>query len=254
VNAELNTIIELLTEWDPHLRADGFRRLDCLEEAPRVALADALMRTTHPIRWQAAARCLLTRDTASRRLRLFAARCALRRLEDERDAGREPPELAWRAVELAERLARGPVSARELMDTRDEVEGMLILEPDYGCPGDDDLWFESVASLQSVPGGRIWEQIWEIGAGIPERDIVKADARESDALAESETWDASSAATYAAALSIQPEEPEGKWPPYETIVPPAETLDEHRWQESAFEIIVLRGADVPGRLPSAIVA
>jgi len=243
VNAELHTIIELLSEWDPQVRADGFRRLDRLDDEARVALADALLRTTHDIRWQAAARCLLTRDKASRRLRLFAARFALRRLEEERAAGREPHELAWRSVELAERLSRGPVAARELVDLREAVHGLLILDPEFGA-SDDDLWFESVASLQHVPGGRLWEQIWEIGAGLSERGIVKEDAWDSDALASSETWDASSSAAYAAALAIQPEEPEERWPAYETIVAPAETLEEDRWQQLAFEQIVLRGQDV----------
>jgi hypothetical protein len=46
--------------------------------------------------------------------RLVACACARRTLEAERAAGREPDPRSWRAVEVAERYARGEATADEL--------------------------------------------------------------------------------------------------------------------------------------------
>jgi len=54
--------------------------------------------------------------------RLVACDCARRALEAERAAGREPDVRSWRAVEVAERFARGAATGQELEEARASAE------------------------------------------------------------------------------------------------------------------------------------
>jgi hypothetical protein len=59
-------------------------------------------------------RRLVAAVDASRQLRLFACECAERALKGEREAGREPAEVSWQAIEVARQFANGEATAEEL--------------------------------------------------------------------------------------------------------------------------------------------
>ena len=59
-------------------------------------------------------RRLIAAVDASKQLRLFACECAERALKGEREAGREPAEVSWQAIEVARQFANGEATAEEL--------------------------------------------------------------------------------------------------------------------------------------------
>jgi hypothetical protein len=106
-------------------RAGRPRRIDALfppeglpVTAESVELARAAGVPDRDIFWALTYGCPEVTDT---HWRLIACACARRALEAERAAGREPDQRSWRAVEVAERFARGEATDQELAAARNEA-------------------------------------------------------------------------------------------------------------------------------------
>ena len=230
-------LIEMISDEDEDIQAQGWELLRCLAPRTRWRLAKRLL-VPQVASWRLAALCVLPEPLALPRLRLFAARCAEWRLEQLRRAGQEPAEWTWRAVEAAAQHAQGKLRAsayeRILRETESYRDGW-----DW-----EECWTQALGS-DMVDFARIpdsWTQDFdEVGVV---HDLAQILSRPEDSgLADwLDAQEESSLAEAAAAFCLVDahEDDCGEW--IESI-PSSESVREWRWRRRAWQAIVIRGED-----------
>lgn len=234
-------LVEMLRAEDEEIQAQGWELLGCLSARLRWRIARRLL-GPRDARWRLAARCVLPEPLAQLRLQRFAVRCAQYRLERLREAGQEPEDWAWRAVEAAEQRALGRLRERDY----DRILRETDAHRDGGW-GWDDAWpdlalGDGEVRLDQIPSW--WPQVMEqAGASLGEAAAaLRCSPEDADIAARLMAHDAWLAAAAAAAgCLVEPHESEdGEW--VESI-PAAESLEEWRWQRRAWMAIVFGGGD-----------
>ncbi len=226
---------------DPENRAYG---LELVRQLPPEARWQVAWRLTEPAlaRWRLAAECLLPEPLIEHRLRRFTARCVLRQLLQERAAGREPAEHAWRSLELCEQL--GEVRGIRSRKGARELEQKRALLDDYMEPWESDYWEyastfgDAEVDLDAVDAaGSQWDSLTRLPLEpllrVPEEAGCSVTARTTERIIE---------VSITASNAIR-EPGESEWGEEEDYLPRPRTRREWAWQRRAWKRIVIEGGD-----------
>lgn len=231
----------LLTSPDTENRAYG---LELVRQLPPEARWQVAWRLTDVSlsRWRLAAECLLPEPLIEHRLRRFTARCVLRQLQQERAAGREPADHAWRSLELCELLGevRGIRSRKHIW----ELEQKRALLDECMDPWESDYWgfasFFGDAEVDldavDVVGGQ-----WDSLTRLPLEPLLRQ-PEEAGFSVTDRTTERIIEASFAASNAIR-EPGESEWGEEEDYLPRPRTRREWAWQRRAWKRIVIEGGD-----------
>jgi len=263
-------LAEILSADEMEIRKQGLELLQCLDDEVRWSVAERFMRPENT-NWELAAWAILPESLVTPRVRHFATACALYKLEQERRAGREPPGWAWQAVEWsAWRADGGAVPRNRLSPHRtffDYLFDAFTLDFSYHtlrecvgeCLGEGGVdveqipehWRRSqpyVDSQSTFALTRCVGEVCDVNAIVLHDYSVESSVMrgldQARRRAVDEEADQRHHAVCLAAAACFSEGNRSLWSDVQyPWLPPAETLEEWRWQRQAWQRIVAEGRE-----------